>query len=200
MTAALEAGAPSRRAIMRVICAWCQAEGRPALLREVEPLDDPTETHGICAAHQRRLLTELRFRTAAGPQGPAPEGAAGLVEGPGAPGREEMEAEELRRRLGDWMAEGRYVLGHLLPGLLAEHDHLKARAEAAERCYEVLRRQVDDLESQILVLRSENETLRTEQAEAADLFRVVMDSTLAQVLQPMYQALHRLRFGPPRRA
>jgi len=25
---------------MRVICAWCEAEGRPAVLREKEPLED----------------------------------------------------------------------------------------------------------------------------------------------------------------
>lgn len=41
---------------MRVICAWCQGEGRPAHLGEREPLSDLSETHGICVEHQRRLL------------------------------------------------------------------------------------------------------------------------------------------------
>lgn len=41
---------------MRVICAWCQQEGRRGLLRIREPLDDPTETHGICDRHQQAVF------------------------------------------------------------------------------------------------------------------------------------------------
>jgi hypothetical protein len=41
---------------MRVICAWCQHEGRSGLLRVREPLDDPTETHGICDRHQQAIF------------------------------------------------------------------------------------------------------------------------------------------------
>jgi hypothetical protein len=41
---------------MRVICAWCQKEGRSGLLRVREPLDDPTDTHGICDRHQQEVL------------------------------------------------------------------------------------------------------------------------------------------------
>src|SRR5687767_5939527 len=41
---------------MRVICAWCQQEGRSGLLRVREPLDDPTETHGICERHQQAVF------------------------------------------------------------------------------------------------------------------------------------------------
>jgi hypothetical protein len=41
---------------MRVICAWCQQEGRSGLLRVREPLDDPTETHGICDRHQQAVF------------------------------------------------------------------------------------------------------------------------------------------------
>src|SRR6185503_15809550 len=41
---------------MRVICAWCQQQGRPGLLRVREPLDDPTETHGICDRHQQAVF------------------------------------------------------------------------------------------------------------------------------------------------
>jgi hypothetical protein len=32
---------------MKVSCAGCEAEGRPAVVREKEPLDDPEETHGV---------------------------------------------------------------------------------------------------------------------------------------------------------
>jgi hypothetical protein len=41
---------------MRVICAWCQKDGRSGLLRVREPLDDDSETHGICERHQREIL------------------------------------------------------------------------------------------------------------------------------------------------
>jgi hypothetical protein len=41
---------------MRVVCAWCQHEGRSHLLRITEPLDDTSETHGICDRHQQALL------------------------------------------------------------------------------------------------------------------------------------------------
>jgi hypothetical protein len=41
---------------MQVICAWCQSEGRPGLLRVREPLDDPTQTHGICDRHQQAVF------------------------------------------------------------------------------------------------------------------------------------------------
>ncbi len=45
---------------MRVVCAWCAAEGWPAFIRDKEPGDDPKETHGICLTHQERLQTVLR--------------------------------------------------------------------------------------------------------------------------------------------
>lgn len=41
---------------MKVICSWCEAEGRQAVIREKEPLDDPEETHGVCPEH--RMLLE----------------------------------------------------------------------------------------------------------------------------------------------
>ena len=40
---------------MKVVCVYCATEGKPALISEKEPLDDPRETHGVCVVHQRRL-------------------------------------------------------------------------------------------------------------------------------------------------
>jgi hypothetical protein len=40
---------------VKVVCAWCLEEGRPAIVREKEPFDDPDETHGVCAEHKERL-------------------------------------------------------------------------------------------------------------------------------------------------
>lgn len=44
---------------MRVVCAWCEREGRPALLREEPPLDVTTVTHGICDRHTAAVLGAL---------------------------------------------------------------------------------------------------------------------------------------------
>jgi hypothetical protein len=44
---------------MRVICAWCQQQGRSGLLRVREPLEDTTETHGICERHQQEVFEAL---------------------------------------------------------------------------------------------------------------------------------------------
>lgn len=44
---------------MKIVCAWCKQEGREALLGEREPIDDPIETHSICARHSSKLLEEL---------------------------------------------------------------------------------------------------------------------------------------------
>ena len=39
------------------MCAWCEAEGRPALIGQKEPLDDQSVTHGICADHAARVFS-----------------------------------------------------------------------------------------------------------------------------------------------
>ena len=36
---------------MKVLCAWCVREGKSGFLREKAPLDDPSETHGLCPDH-----------------------------------------------------------------------------------------------------------------------------------------------------
>jgi hypothetical protein len=48
---------------MRVTCAWCQHEGRPAVLGERAPLEDPAETHGICRRHTLDLLDRMPSRS-----------------------------------------------------------------------------------------------------------------------------------------
>jgi hypothetical protein len=48
---------------MRVTCAWCQHEGRPATLGERAPLDNPAETHGICRRHTLDLLGRMPSRS-----------------------------------------------------------------------------------------------------------------------------------------
>ena len=47
---------------MRVVCAWCQKEGRPALLREDDSRDGSLESRGICDDHSVKLLHEIKMR------------------------------------------------------------------------------------------------------------------------------------------
>ncbi len=41
---------------MKVLCAWCVRDGKPAFLREKSPVSDVSETHGLCSDH----FTSLR--------------------------------------------------------------------------------------------------------------------------------------------
>ena len=45
---------------MRVLCAWCVRDGRPAFLREKLPLEDLSETHGLCADHFLSLSASVK--------------------------------------------------------------------------------------------------------------------------------------------
>jgi hypothetical protein len=44
---------------LKAFCAWCQREGGPAFLGEREPLDDESETHGVCRRHLQQILSAL---------------------------------------------------------------------------------------------------------------------------------------------
>ncbi len=44
---------------MRLKCAWCEREGRPANICEVEPVDNRSETHGLCSEHREKWLESL---------------------------------------------------------------------------------------------------------------------------------------------
>jgi hypothetical protein len=40
---------------MKVLCAWCEQEGKPALIRESESNACAKATHGICHEHESAL-------------------------------------------------------------------------------------------------------------------------------------------------
>jgi hypothetical protein len=44
---------------MKLKCAWCEREGRPAHVAEVEPIDNRSETHGLCPEHHHLWLKSL---------------------------------------------------------------------------------------------------------------------------------------------
>lgn len=44
---------------MRLPCAWCESEVKPALIAEVESRENPTPTHGMCPTHRAQVEEEL---------------------------------------------------------------------------------------------------------------------------------------------
>ena len=46
--------------VMKVICAWCEQEGRETLLSEEGLYDPPMPSHGICADHAKVMLKQIR--------------------------------------------------------------------------------------------------------------------------------------------
>jgi hypothetical protein len=44
---------------MKLVCAWCVKDGKAGVLGDIEPLDDPAVTHGICPAHRQEIEAEL---------------------------------------------------------------------------------------------------------------------------------------------
>lgn len=44
---------------VKVLCAWCVRDGRPAFLREKWPFEDPSETHGLCGDHFTSLSASV---------------------------------------------------------------------------------------------------------------------------------------------
>jgi len=59
---------------MKIVCAHCQAEGKPGILGEVEPQDDPTVTYGICPEHRLRVEAEARVATVGHDEGDQEKG------------------------------------------------------------------------------------------------------------------------------
>src|SRR5574341_67861 len=44
---------------MKVICAWCEQEGKETLIGEVGLYDRPMTSHGICDDHEKVMLKQI---------------------------------------------------------------------------------------------------------------------------------------------
>ncbi len=136
---------------MKVVCAWCQHRGWRMVLREIEPFDDPRETHGICGVHERLVMAQLRSTTAGRPGSPNAEPQPSDRPFPAG------EIESVTDRTATWIDEGMVLLGRVLPDLLAEEER-RGRAEAAERECDELRQRIHRLQQELNALRQENKT------------------------------------------
>ena len=45
---------------MKVICAWCEREGRQTLIGELELYDRKMTSHGICRKHEKVVLRQIQ--------------------------------------------------------------------------------------------------------------------------------------------
>jgi hypothetical protein len=44
---------------MKVICAWCENEGKETLIGEISLFDGEVTSHGICTDHEQGLLRQI---------------------------------------------------------------------------------------------------------------------------------------------
>lgn len=63
---------------MKVICAWCERDGQPAILGERSPLVDERPTHGICNVHLERYLLSCEPVEGIVTAAPMPVGFVGI--------------------------------------------------------------------------------------------------------------------------
>lgn len=48
---------------MKIVCAWCERDGKAGYLGDREPLESFATTHGICPAHREQVLEDLPARS-----------------------------------------------------------------------------------------------------------------------------------------
>jgi hypothetical protein len=158
-----------------VVCAWCQHESRPALLREVEPLDDASETHGICETHHVEVMRQLL-------------GAAG------APARPDLNTA--LRDLETWMQDSPALAVAGLELVGQEIERLEARARGGERERAHLESEVAWMAREVARLRTEHDGLVAWRREASRVATAMLDTLLERTLHPLHDVVARLRVTP----
>lgn len=172
---------------------------KPSLLREVEPFDDPAETHGICDAHHGLVMRQLLER------GPEIAELTQAVRESAAPPLTVADAGDdgvanAIRRLWAWMSEAPLVLGERLGGLIDDMGGLEARCVTAEAERDRLEREVARLQDEVTALRHERHALETTHREAARMATLLVELTIEHALQPLHALAARLRSLPTMRA
>ena len=44
---------------MKIVCTWCEEDGKPALIGEDEPLDDPGVVEVTCRTHRDWFVAQI---------------------------------------------------------------------------------------------------------------------------------------------
>lgn len=102
---------------------------------------------------------------------------------------DQFPVREARSQIARWIEEGVNVLG-ILPGFFEQHERLRAAVETLEADAARLRRELHDAREATAVLRGENDVLRREREDVAEL---LADG----VNRLMNDALRRLRAPLP---
>jgi hypothetical protein len=171
---------------MRVVCAWCQHESRSGFLREVAPLDDATETHGICEAHHTEVVRQLLA-------------SAGMITDPAAgAGRAPVTADVLSAllRLSAWVHATPAIVAAALARIVEEIGRLDARCRALEAEGAHVSREIAWLRDEVARLRTEHDELTSWHREATWVASTLLDQVLEQTLQPLHGVVGRLRSVP----
>jgi hypothetical protein len=181
-----------------VLCAWCQQQARPALLREVEPLDDPTETHGICDVHHGEVLRLLLVPTPGSPgvgtRAPTPPGGLpGGRDRPAAPrGPDCHDAWELEA----WIGHAPATLADLA-ALAADIEARRERCAAVEAERRRLEAALGEAREILAAERRERAALLERRTACARLVARLVDGMLVHALQPLNEVAGHLRRPPP---
>jgi F0F1-type ATP synthase membrane subunit b/b' len=81
---------------------------------------------------------------------------------------DDLQFREARHRISRWIEDTAGVFA-VIPVILQDHDRLRERLDAAERASARLLQEVNELRREMEALQSENERLRGDRAEAAEL-------------------------------
>jgi hypothetical protein len=104
----------------------------------------------------------------------------------------ESESGENRQRLAQWLEDGQFMMGRVVPSLIEERDRLRARAEAAEEDCERMRQELNELHKIITDLHSERQYIRQEQSAMADTIGTVIGQ-IADLQRPLHEVQRRLQ-------
>lgn len=177
---------------MRIVCAWCEKEGKSALICEVEPFEDPMETHGICVAHRASFLAELARSL-------TPAHSDASFRAPAEPTRTEPAAPAPEtRRLAEWLGEGQELVRVVVPRLAEQIAALERRCAAAEQAHAELQRRVDDARREAAILEEANRRWQELEGEILALLDPLIDRVLTDTIRPMYRLSRTLRARRPR--
>ena len=83
-----------------------------------------------------------------------------------------------------WVQEGRYVLHHVLPAILAEHDALETRLHDATRRGRALQEENDRLRTEVTRATAAHRQLEQGHADVVDSVDLFL-TQLTHVLEPM---------------
>ena len=104
----------------------------------------------------------------------------------------ESESVENRQRLEQWLEDGQFMMGRVVPALVEERDRLRARAEAAEEDCARMRQELNELHKIITDLHSERQYIRQEHSVISDTIGTLL-AQIGDLQRPLHDVQRRLQ-------